>query len=450
MWEKERKGVIEMKKAETIKDLVNSLDPNPISTDENMEHFFVDTSEARGADAIAKIEYLLKNGESKNKKFLFAGHAGSGKSTELFKMTERLKEQYTVIYLSISDYVSFLDMSTVDVIYAIFKKMVEKCQELGIKVREELIKNILSYWQEEAIISQTTEEELSLEGEMEVGASLFHIISSRIKSFFQQSYKVKCEKVEKAEKSLPQFISFVNIFLKDFKDSIENKEILIIVDDLDKMAEKEACDIFKEHTMFLTSINANIIYTFPVFMHYNPNYRYIMMNFDESVILSIIMINQKNGIEYDKGIETLETIVKKRANENLFESDVILFAIRKSGGSIRNVLNLLRTASINAGMRYESCLEPPQKKLVTMADVGIAYRDYKNAMQRLINRKHLAVLKDIYKCKRPISDEDNSIIMELFKTFAVIEYNCDRWCDLNPAVKDYLVEVGELEAEELK
>ena len=57
MWRKEQKDVKKMKKADTIKDLVNSLDPNPISTDENMENFYVNTSTARGTDATAKIEY---------------------------------------------------------------------------------------------------------------------------------------------------------------------------------------------------------------------------------------------------------------------------------------------------------------------------------------------------------------------------------------------------------
>ena len=60
MWKKERKDVKKMKKAKTIKDLVNSLDPNPISTDENMDSFYVDTSVARGTDSTARIEYVLK------------------------------------------------------------------------------------------------------------------------------------------------------------------------------------------------------------------------------------------------------------------------------------------------------------------------------------------------------------------------------------------------------
>ena len=195
--------------------------------------------------------------------------------------------------------------------------------------------------------------------------------------------------------------------------------------------------------MFLTSIEANIIYTFPVFMHYNPNYRYITLNFNESVILSIIMTTKIDGEDFEIGIRTLEEIVKKRENENLFEDGVIQFAIKKSGGSIRIVLNLLRSASINAGMRYE--MDAEKSELVTKTDIEFAYREYKNAMQRSINRKHLPILKEIYKNKRPISDEDNMIVMELFKTFAVIEYNCDRWCDLNPAIKDYLIDVGELE-----
>ena len=181
-------------------------------------------------------------------------------------------------------------------------------------------------------------------------------------------------------------------------------------------------------------------------MHYNPDYRYISMNFDESFILSIIMTKTIDGEIFPKGIETLTEIVQKRADLSLFENHCVNFAIEKSGGSIRNTLILLRSAAAQSFIRYsKSGNYDTSSMTINMDDLNTAYRDYKNSLKRTINKKYLPVLKEVYKNKTTVNVEDNNLVMDLFKTFAIIEYNCDRWCDLNPAVLDYLREIKEIE-----
>lgn len=436
--------MIKMSKAYNIPDLLDSLQLIPLDEDD-IKDFYVDTTEARGEDAAGRIEYVLHNSRAENKKILFAGHIGSGKSTELIKLTENLQNEYFAIYFSISKYVNVGEMSAVDVVFAMLKCTLDKMSLWRTDIDRDALNSIIEYWKSEEIITSEEENNLQIDGEVGLSLSLFNFLSAKISGMLQQSSKSRSETVLKVERSFDTFIRLINNFIESLKQKLNGKNLLLIVDDLDKIDEKTAYEIFKEHCVTLTSINANIIYTFPVFMHYNPDYRYISMYFDESIILSVIMTKTMSGNVYKKGIETLRRIVFKRADDKLFDKDCVDFAIMKSGGSIRILLTILRSASICAGLRYAHNKTLTGKQIIIMDDIKRAYREYKSSAERSFNKKHLPLLKEIHTNKRVITDADNVLVMELFKTFAVIEYNCERWCDLNPAVLDYLIDLKEIE-----
>lgn len=436
-----------MGKAYDLKSMVNTLDLNPLCIDGDISDFYVDATDARGADATRRMEYILRNGGASNKKFLFAGHTGSGKSTELFKLAEQVKDKYMVIYFSIAEYVNFIDVSCSDLVLSMLKTLVDVVEKNGINVDRSCMDDIIAYWNDETIITNTEEEKIQMSAEVSAGASIYKIISAKIKAIFQQSNTIKTQTTSRIDKTMPQFLALINRFINGIKATLQDKDLLIIVDDLDKLGEKEASDIFKDHSVFLTSIETNIIYTFPVFMHYNKDYRYISMNFDESVILSMIMIDKRDGNPHNIGRDTLEKIVLKRANEALFESGCIKFAVEKSGGSIRNMLRMLRLAAVSAGIRCEKEGYDGESSLVTMNDIRDAYIEIKNSMKRVILEKYVNLLKEIHQSKDTVKATDTDMIMYLFRVFAIIEYNCERWCDLNPAVLDYLKEIREIEEE---
>ena len=438
-----------MGKAKKLEDLINTLDLNPICDNSSSKaDYYVDTSAARGSDASAYIEYLLSVSKIVNKKFLFAGHSGSGKSTELFKLSERIKDKYFVVYFSISEYVNFVDVSCPDLVVSMLKTLIDTVEKCGMDIDPACIDNIVTYWNTEATMVNTDESVCETSSELGVGGSVFNLISSKIKALFQQSNTIKTETTTRIDKSMHTFLKLINQFIEEIKLKIDGKELLIIVDDLDKLNEKEAFDIFKDHSIVLTGINANIIYTFPVFMHYYSDYNYIQMNFHESIILSMIMVNNRDGSEYSLGREVLEQIVLKRADKTLFADGCIKFAILKSGGSIRNMLKILRVAAVNAGLRCEKALlkgNDNEPRIVTQEDLDIAYRDFKNSIRRFTKFEHLEVLKKVYSTKDTFGVGTPSIIMDLFRTFLIIEYNGERWCDLNPAILDYLIEIKEID-----
>lgn len=435
-------GEYRMKKATTIKNLINVFDIRPIENEFNMEEFYVDTSEARGEDSAEKLMLILEQSDRRNKKFLFGGHNGCGKSTELYKVSENLKDRYLVVKYSIGQYMDFLSASYVDIVFSILRSIVVASQENDISINKNIISSIFNYWNEEKVVSFTDEEILEGSAESSVGGSVLNILSAKIKLFLQSSSKVKEEIVQRLNPSIPRLIEMVNEFLDNFQKELGEKQLLLIIDDLDKLSLQQAKQIFIENSKNITALHANVIYTFPIYLYYSPEFRCIQSDFEAPILLSMIKVKTQEGYEYTKGVDTLTEIIKKRADDSLFEKGVIKFVIKKSGGCIRTAFRILREAALKSELYYKKQINvKDEDEIVTLENTKLAYRAYKSEMERVIRKDQIDLLIEIHKNKRPVIDEDNILVMNLLMSLAVIEYNGERWCDLNPAIEDYLIDL---------
>lgn len=429
-----------MKRAVTVGEVVDIFNPRPLETIKNINDFYVNVSQARGEDAANRLIYLLSNSLIKNQKILFVGHNGCGKSTELYKAASRLGKDYVVIQYSVGKYVDYLATTYIDIILSILNNITEKASEMDIRIDESILNSILNYWSEEKIIETTSESSIGVNADVKAKSGLLNIISFNIKTFFQSSNTVKNDAIIKVEHSIPQFMDLVNKFIDNFNSKLGKRKLLVIVDDLDKVAMDQANQIFIQHSKHITSLHTNIIYTFPISLYYSPEFRGIIYDFNDVVLLSMIKVKNKDGSEFDLGRQAIKEVIIKRADERLFEKDVLNFVIEKSGGCIRTAFRILREAALQAELKYFDDEIDDNNKIISMTDVLRSYRSYKSEMARVIRKEQIDVLVDIHKNKSPLIDEDNLTVMNLLMCLAVIEYNGDRWCDLNPAIEDFLIE----------
>lgn len=147
-----------MCKAKELRELIDVFDPNPLSSSEKIADFYVDTSAARGENSAGKLIYLLKNSKRQDKKILFMGHTGCGKSTELFKVAEALKDEYVVIHYSIDEYVDFLATSYIEVIFSILHNISTAAAENDVKINNDVLRGIYHYWRDEEVVTFSNEE----------------------------------------------------------------------------------------------------------------------------------------------------------------------------------------------------------------------------------------------------------------------------------------------------
>lgn len=453
------KGGVRMKKATLISELLDSFDPRPLSNVEKIDEFYVDTTEARGEDAPGKMRYILEHTSREDLKFLFMGHNGCGKSTELFKVAKALTDEYVVVHYSIREYTDILGVSFIDIIFSVLRNISKAAISLNVDIDADVISSIYHYWKDEQVVTITKEEAEKIESDNAMGFSILEFLSTKIKIFLQSSSNIKRETKDRIEPSIPELINRVNNFIRDFHRKLpqtilpdgtrRQKKLLVMIDDLDKLELAEAENIFINHCRPITSLCTNIVYTFPIYLYYSPKFTSIASEFDEPLILSMIKVKKKDGNPFLLGVNTIKEIISKRANESLFESeDVIKFLIGKSGGSIRTVFTLIREAMLDAEMKYsKDNMVPETERIISMENAQYAYRKHKSGIEKVIRRDQLPLLKEVAGNKSPIIDKENVMVMDLLMSLVIIEYNGERWCDLNPAVRDYLVEQGEIRGE---
>lgn len=438
------RGISEMLKAKNICEMINAFNAKPLNND-NIADFYVDTVAARDCNPTEKMKLLFRNNPTSSRKILFVGHSGSGKSTELNKIALALEDEYIVSQISIDSFVDYASVTYVDILFVILEELIQTIKTYDYKVDENKLKDIYDYWNDECTSIETTEDEAKINVGVESKVSILDLLSLKINAFLQSGYKIRQETKRKIDPSIAQLISLMNNLIFQIKKSIGRKKLLMIIDNLDKLDLKTTTELFVDHSRMITSLDMNIIYTFPIFMLYSRDFMHISPYFDDYFLLSMIKVKKVDGTENDVGKQTLEEIVSKRTDTSLFEDGVLEFAIKKSGGCIRTLMNFIRGAAFEAEIRNEEMSSSEERNAkINMNDIKHVYSDYRSSMERMIRKEHLASLKEIYENNNPIISDDN-VVSDLLMTLAVIEYNGKRWYALNPAVEDYLKEINEIE-----
>lgn len=210
---------------------------------------------------------------------------------------------------------------------------------------------------------------------------------------------------------------------------------MIIIENIDHLEAKATTGLFIEHKISFLSLNVKMVLTCPIFLVYDKHYHMVKDDFDYVQLLNMIKVRDSSGNIFEKGIETIEKIIEKRTELSLFEEGTLKFLILKSGGTLRDLFQMIREAAIEA-----ICNE---RETIYQEDAEIAYRNLKSEYTRLIRTdEDIKALKEIYYDPKP--SRTDGIMESLLLRGLIIEYNGERWCGIHPAVKDFLEEKGEL------
>lgn len=168
----------------------------------------------------------------------------------------------------------------------------------------------------------------------------------------------------------------------------------------------------------------------PVSLSYTPEYKDIQVWFPNPEKLPMIKIrNWQQGAyqeNYTEGVNTIRSIIEKRAQLSLFTEEALQTLIQYTGGYIRDLLRCICEAALRARLRKakEIGVEDAKKALsVLESDINGRYSD------ELIGK-----MEDIYKGNKHLSSSEE--ITTLLQIGAVLEYNGTRWCDLHPLAEN--------------
>ncbi len=416
----------------------------PIGPD---HEFFTNFSDVRG-DFEDRMIYKYLNVNPKtfvynyesnkgNKTLLFlAGMRGSGKTSELAKITKKLhhSEAFFCVTCNIDDGLDLNDMEYMDIVIFQLERLFEELEKANVNIDASIIGSLQKWFSERVDeVNRAIKKEAGFELEIAAETPSFFSflkIASKVKSNLLGS-KENAQKIRTVFKNnFTDFASQFNLFVGEVNLVLRAnnlaKELLFIVDGIEKTASLEIRrKIIIEESNRIRNINVNTIFTLPVELM--PQ-RQKLISFSTVVSFPFVKIREKNGDIVEKAVCRFEEFTYKRIDPSLFDSpDTVRKAILMGGGSPREYLRILEYAAM--------FIEDDDQAITQIAlDKGIKKLAAETA--QYISASDLEKLKALKQSnaegKEIPYDEE---LLDLLEKLIVLEYNDGTYKRVTPIVE---------------
>lgn len=368
-------------------------------------------------------------------KILFVGHRGSGKSTELNKLTEEIQDAYQVIGFTVTEITGRTTPEYEDLMLVISTQVTAECIKANL-ISRPLSEPIRKKWEDlrnwwlQVVAglefrAPDRESDLSLQlstilGQVEVGARQSSVTREHIK--FQ------------VNQQMPELIDRLNWVIEQ-AEAASSKRMLIVVEGLDKVDLKSATDIFRDHAPTITAPKASMIYSFPLALRHSEHYQTIRLSFPQVYFLPNIATHHADHSPDPDGNKTLRRLVEVRIENNLIAPEALDLVISSNGGIPVWLVFLMRSSALYALERSE---EAPQ---ITLADTRNAVKELRREMLAPLSQNDLQFLRARHQDRHLTNDAD---AQRLLYQGSLIEYFNDvQWCDAHPALWSLLEQMDD-------
>jgi hypothetical protein len=403
-----------MPRAEILKEAYNNLYVEPLKDEQEFREFYVDRP-----GSVSPMEDLKDRIEISNRKekYLFLGFRGSGKSTELNRLEAALdKDRFIAINYSIKDDLNVSDFDFRDFFVSMALKIYDIARVEGINLHPDIEEDFKEFAQD---ITKITEDEVTRHGS--AGISWSQMITLKLS---RESKTRECVRKELDQK-ISDLIQRLNWLIVDIEDK-SDKQLVVIVDDLDKLTRgQQSEDFFYKNYPLLLQPDCFVVYTFPIPLAFHPYYENVRHAFSGDVTLLQIPVKDRHGVPDDDGIGFYEKVITKRMNPDLLEEGVLEEAI-ESTGKLSELVEVMREASLKAFRMNRACISKEDVRS-TLEKLRITY-------DRTLTEAHRKKLLEINACREGRDENvDSVLIRDLLFSLTAVEYEDKegRWCAIN-------------------
>ena len=407
-------------KATDLRQALNILDPErPLRTAEELRDYFV----ARPMSPLADLTLLLEDATTPQK-FLFTGHRGTGKSTELAKLTHDLGERLFVVHYSIKSVLNLFDLTYVDVLLSLGLELFRQTTQRGVAVKEEVLDHVLNFTKQ---ITKETETGVTTQGD--VGAEL-NLVVAKLSSKLGTEDRTRAIVREQMNHRLSDLLEGIDLLSREVERATRQR-ILIIVEDLDKADLQTVKQLFRGHATSLLAPPVSVVYTFPTELRHDNDFMQVQMNFPNLFILPNLKTRSRDGEPEPNGLEGLRQILTKRVEERLFTGEGLTALAELSSGIPRELIALARRACLEA-------IKADQPAIDGRA-VERAARAKRMDYEVLLTAEQRRLLAAVHETKRIENDEAHRALLH---NLSALEYRNDVgvWYDVHPLIKPLIVE----------
>jgi len=376
----------------------------------------------RAGKPLNKLSRALLRQHRQTPKYFFSGHRGCGKSTELNRLEadDEISKRFFIVKYSVKDVCDVNNLNYVDVLFSMGAQLYIRYIAAGKELQPELIKELEGWGSSiEHEMGKIKSASVSMKGGIE---AFFLSLQAKIKSEHTTRETIR----KQIEPKLSELIDKINLIIADIEGK-EGKNVLVIIDDLDKPSLKQAKEIFYNNYTAITQPACYIVYTVPISIFFAPEFTAIR---EKRFFLPNIKLHTKNDRDsiYEPGYDLMREFVYKRMNEELIELDALNLAIKMSGGVFREGARIMQIAADRA-------IE--QERIhILKEDVERAEREIRSDFKRILKSEDYDTLKEIRKTNEIRGIEK---IGALLHNLSVLEYeNDENWCDIHPTLEELL------------
>ncbi|MBL8233342.1 MAG: hypothetical protein JNL98_32900 [Bryobacterales bacterium] len=403
---------------------------------------FVDLDDIRGIAVQSKMMRLLEaaDGGDKYAHIAFAGHRGGGKSTELFRVIERARDQgYVTLYAGVTEEIDPDELAFGDVFRLMASKLEHEFGDLAENHEQvrKAFENVEQWFREVTLLRDEQETrdlrfgfEAGLGGQVDAEAGLpvakfktglgkiLAAIGVQRQSLTKESTEIR-SKVERYPQGLQENL---NLLLGAIRRAKECRGILFVLDNVDRYSPELVNSVFLRNSALFTGIEAHLIFTVPISLLYSPPEDSVHDRYTSATLPMIPVFVARSRTLDESVVRRMQDAVYARVPKNLFAAEeLVREMIRLSGGCWRDLLRLLHAALLETVTR----IGEPEVKRATLIVRG--------ELARPLTQDQYRVLVKVSQTKQLDPSPENQKL--LFQR-AVLEYNGEGWFDVHPLLED--------------
>ncbi len=430
--------------------------PDPLEKPEEFERYYrPQINEVRGDDTVARLSLKLQQSyRALPFKAFVMGHPGVGKSTEITRLLQRVKDQHIGVRLSVATELNPFSFKVFVVLLLMLARLAEEADRIKAIPLEgilsgHLVKDIQQWFGSEQIKSSRT---TTFAAGVEAGAgvkegspwaALLGLFASA-KAEMKYASDRKAETVEHRLQRLPDLVALCNRLLDICTETLlrkSGKEWVLVVEDLDKtgISPQQLQELFIQYGTVFQDLRVNMIFTIPVWLAYSPEAN--RLPFEWHMMHDTPVYDQRHE-PHTKGRTAIQAVLEARVSPSLFADDQMTRLIVASGGNLRDLFALVLDAGEGASLR-----NPPAAVIGpddATAAINKLRRDYRMKLgqspydaEQIPYSDKLSRLLAVY-ADSPDNAIPDPVLYSLLRGRAVQEFNGNGWFGVHPLVVDIL------------
>ncbi len=418
----------------SFQEAYRNLELLPLIEENDLRRFRVEY----GEDTIDELIQLIEDSPNSDGKVVFTGHRGCGKSTLLAEFSRRIEDKYFVVLFSIADTIEMSDVNHINVLFSIAVNLMLEAEARQIDIPAST-KNAIDKW----FATRVRTEETNIEREASKDFNILKLFSVKLKVDSKIRYELKQE----FERKISELVAQLNIIASAIQ-AVTKKQILVIIDDLDKLDLVVVNNLFKDNIKALCLPGFRIIYTIPIAALRETALKPTIENEtnDQVVTMPVLKLFKKgeghlaNATPFPKTLNILCEILTKRISNNLLESSTAEKIVLNSGGVLRE---LIRISNECCRICLRLIRRKPEDKVIINDEIlDQAINNIRNDFAMPLGSVDYRILQTTYQNFKP-EDPKQQEFLDLLHGLYVLEYrNHQNWYDVHPIVVELLRDEG--------